>query len=361
MQFLLEQSLAAGSFGLSSGLVYPPGVYASAEELTHLLHLVSRYGGIYATHLRSEGDKIEEAIAEALLVAEKARVSLQIAHLKTYGKRNWPKLPAAFQLIENARKRGLSVHADRYPYTASFTDLDVLLPPWVWEKGAQHELALLADPKARKKMTREILLINPEADFWQQVVIATVKSNQNRFAEGKSLARLADQKKQEPWEVLYDLLLDEALQITAVFFAMSDENLSKVLAKDYVMVGTDSAARSLSPVREEGKPHPRAFGTYPRILRKWAGPNKALSLEQAIYMMTGLPAQKLGLQDRGSIQSGYFADLVVFDPAAVRDLADYENPFQASEGIEQVFINGNLVWAEQTRTGKRPGKIIRKA
>ncbi len=360
MRSLLEESLQAGALGLSAGLIYPPGVYSSSKELTDLARLVSRSSGVYATHLRSEGDQLEEALTEALTVARETGVSLQIAHLKTYGERNWSKLPAVFDRIEEARKSGLSVHADRYPYTASFTDLDVLLPSWAWEKGAQHELTLLADPKVRKKITDEVLLANPEAEFWKKIVIATVKNDQNRSAEGKSLALLAAERKQDPWEVLYDLLLDEALRVTAIFFAMSDDNLQKILAKDYVMVGTDSAARSIAPKRVEGKPHPRGFGTFPRFLCQWTGPGKPLSLEQAIYKVTGMPAEKLGLRDRGYLQPGFYADIAVFDPAAIRDRADYEKPFQPPEGIEHVLVNGQLVLFDGIMTGKRPGKILQR-
>ncbi|HJX30569.1 MAG TPA: D-aminoacylase [Thermodesulfobacteriota bacterium] len=360
MKTLLGQSLNSGAFGLSTGLIYPPGVYSSIEELQVLTKVVAESGGLYATHLRSEGEGLVEAIQEALHIAETVGVSLQISHLKTHGRKNWGKLARVFQLIEDSQKKGFSIHADRYPYTASSTDLDVLLPSWAWEGGGQKELARLADPDSQKKMTEEILSQNPEPDFWKNVMIASVKKEKNRWMEGKTLAEISSQKKLAPWEALYDLLREEALGVSAIFFFMSEDNLNQILLKDYVMIGTDSSARSSSGILRRGKPHPRGFGTFPRILRHYTGKGKVLSLETAIHKMTGLPAKKLGLQDRGIIHPGYYADLVIFDPQTVCDRSDYANPFHYPVGIEHVFINGEEVISQGAVTGKRPGRILRK-
>jgi N-acyl-D-amino-acid deacylase len=361
MEAMLLQSLEMGAFGLSTGLIYPPGVYSSPEELLALTKLVAESGGMYATHLRSEGDGLVESVEEALSIAEKTGVSLQISHLKTYGRRNWTKLPSVFRIIEDSRRKGLNIHADRYPYTASSTDLDVLLPSWAGEGGWEKELEHLDDPDSQQRMTKEILAQDPEPEFWDKVIITTVKNEKNRPLEGKTLAEISTQKKRAPWEILYELLREEELKVGAIFFFMSEENLKKILIKDYVMIGTDSAARSVSGILRRGKPHPRGFGTYPRILHRWTGQGKLLSLENAIYKMTGLPAKKLGVNDRGLIQPGYFADLVVFDPSTIQDQADYDNPFQHPVGIEHVIVNGVEIISEGKITGKKPGKILRKA
>lgn len=360
MEILLLQSLKAGAFGLSTGLIYPPGVYSSFQELLFLSKLVAEVNGIYATHLRSEGDELVESVKGAIAIAEEAGVSLQISHLKTYGEKNWTKLPLVFQVIEDAHQRGLTIHADRYPYTASSTDLDVLLPSWAWEGGSAEELKRLVNPDFKKRMTEEILSQNPDPGFWDKVIIASVKNENNRSFEGKALAEISLQKKQAPWEVLFELLREEELKVGAIFFFMCEENLKQILLKDYVMIGTDSSARSASGILRRGKPHPRCFGTYPRILHNFTGPGKLLSLESAIYKMTGLPAKKLKLKNRGIIVPGYFADLVVFDPAHIQDQADYHNPFQYPIGIEHVLVNGEEVMSEGKLTGKRPGRIFRK-
>ncbi|MFH0811905.1 MAG: D-aminoacylase [Pseudomonadota bacterium] len=360
MEALVIQSMEMGAFGLSTGLIYPPGVYSSTDELILLTKAVAKFGGIYATHLRSEGDRLIEAIEEALTIAERAGVSLQISHLKTNGKKNWSKLPAVFQVIENAITRGINVHGDRYPYTASSTDLDVLLPSWAWEGGREKELGRLAAPECQEKITKELLAQDLEPDFWNTVVISTVHHEKNRHLEGKTLAEIAGERNSAPWKVLYELLIEEDLRVNAIFFSMSEENLTEILARDYIMIGTDSAARSLSGLQEKGKPHPRGFGTYPRILSHWAGEGKLLSLETAICKMTGLPAKKVGLKGRGLIKAGYCADLVILDPSTIQDRADYHNPFQSPVGIEHVMVNGEEVIAEGKLTGKRPGRVIRR-
>ena len=360
MATLLSQSLSEGAFGLSTGLIYPPGVYSKNEELLALTKVVAESGGLYATHLRSEGEALVEAIQEALHLAEETGVSIQISHLKTYGVKNWDKLPKVFQLIEDSQKKGLSIHADRYPYTASSTDLDMLLLSWAWEGGNQKELDRLSDPDTKKKMTEEILSQNSDPEFWEKVMISSVKKEKNRWLEGKTLAEISSYKKAAPWEMLYDILCEDELGISAIFFFMNEDNLKQILLKDYVMIGTDSSARSVTGILRRGKPHPRGFGTYPRILRRYTGQGKILSLETAIHKMTGLPAKKLGFQDRGIIRPGCYADLVIFDPHTVCDCSDYENPFRYPVGIEHVFINGEEVISQGIVTGRRPGKILKK-
>lgn len=360
MARLLRESLARGAYGLSSGLIYPPGAYCSTGELAELARIVGEFQGIYATHLRSEGDLLEEAVDEAIAIAEAGGVSLQLSHLKTHGKENWGKLPAVFQKIEAARDRGVEVHADRYPYTASSTDLDVLLPSWAWEGGNEAELARLADPVTRGRMREEILAQSRGRDFWDKVMVTSVRTAQNRKWEGRTLAEIGASTGQDPMEVLFGLLGEEELKVGAVFFFMSEENLLKIMGKDYVMVGTDSSTRSFSGITRRGVPHPRGFGTYPRALYLWAGEGKLLSWEAAVHKMTGLPARKIGLLDRGLIRPGHFADLVVLDPATIRDRAEYHDPYRAPQGIEDVLVNGALAVEKGAATGKRAGKVLRK-
>lgn len=357
---LLEQSLSMGAWGISTGLIYPPGIYSTTEELKTLTQIVADWGGVYATHLRSEGDRLIEAIGEAIHLAEATGVSLQISHLKTYGGKNWRKLTQVFKLIEDYQKKGLNIHADRYPYTASSTDLDVLLPPWVGEDGNEEALKRLADRQLQKKITEEIIAQNPEPQFWEKIMVASVKTAKNRPFEGKTLAEISSLRKQAPGEVLCNLLKEEKLKVGAIFFFMSESNLKQILKKDYVMIGSDSAARSTSGILHHGNPHPRGFGTFPRVLKRYAGKGKPLSLETAVYKMTGLSVKKLGLPFRGLIQSGYYADLIIFDPEKIRDRADYRNPFRYPTGIEYVIINGEEVIAQSALTGKRPGKVLRR-
>lgn len=360
MKEMLRQCLEAGAFGMSTGLIYPPGMYSSDAELKALAALVAEFRGIYATHLRSEGDELEEAVQEAIALASETNVSLQISHLKTYGKRNWRKLASVLQIIEDARREGIPVHADRYPYIASSTDLDVLLPSWAHEGGAEQTLRRLEDPADRQRMTKEILAEEPEPDFWDKVVIASVTQEESRNWQGKTLAQLSAEAGSAPWEFLYEVLRKEQLRVGAIFFCMSEENLRLILAQEYVMIGSDSAARSASGILRKGNPHPRGFGTFPRILYRWSLQEKLLDLETAVHKMTGLPAQKLGLSDRGLIKPYCFADVVVFDPTMLRDQADYRNPYQYPVGISHVIINGVEVVACGAVTGQRPGKILRK-
>jgi len=361
MKDMLLQCLEAGAFGMSTGLIYPPGIYSSRAELETLAALVAQFHGIYATHLRSEGDELEESLKEAIALASETGVSLQISHLKTYGKRNWKKLPSVFQIIDDARRRGLDVHADRYPYTASSTDLDVLLPSWVHEGGREQTLRRLEDPGNQERMTEEILSQEPEPEFWDKVVISSVAHEENRKWEGQTLAEISAQAGSAPWQVLYEVLRKEKLRVGAIFSFMSEENLRRILAKDYVMIGSDSAARSVSGILRKGNPHPRGFGTYPRMLHRWSLDERLLLPETAVHKMTGLPAQKLGLHDRGLIKPHYFADLVIFDPSTIKDQADYRDPYQYPVGIKHVIINGIEVIASGAMTGRRSGKILRKA
>lgn len=360
MKSLLKDSLRAGGFGLSSGLIYPPGVYSDVEELIDLATVVKEFGGIYATHMRSEGDRLLEAVAEAVRIGEEAGIPVQISHLKTGGERNWHKLNGAFELIEAAGLRGVDVTADRYPYTASSTDLDAILPSWAYNGGTEEEIKRLSDPKTRKCLTDEILTRHPKEDYWETVMVASVGTERNRGFEGKTMAEVAREMDKEPCDALFDLLLEERLRVAAIYFSMSEENLRRILQKSYVMVASDSSARATGGPTRLGKPHPRTFGSFPRVLSKFVREEKVLTLEEAVKKMTSLPAKRLGLKDRGVLKTGAFADLVIFDPDKVRDTAGYTEPYAYPEGIHHVIVNGTFVVRDGFHTGKLPGRVLRR-
>jgi N-acyl-D-amino-acid deacylase len=360
MQQLVKEGMDAGAWGLSSGLFYPPGVYAAAEEIISLAKIVSACGGIYASHIRSEEDLVVEAIEEALRIGREARVSVQISHLKTMGEKNWHKLPRIFNIIEEAIMEGVSVSADRYPYTAASTDLDALLPAWACEGGIDAELERLRQEGERHKIFSFILAGREPEEVFNKVLIARVFSEFNKPLEGKTVAAAADMLNKNIRETYFDLLVEEQLRVGAIFFSMSEENLQKIYQKDYVMVGSDSAVWDIEGSLGEGKPHPRGFGTFPRVLKKYVFEQKVLSLEQAVRKMTGQPAAKLGLKDRGLIKEGYKADLVILNKETLSDRATYENPHQFPAGISHVMVNGRWAIRDTIATGIFPGKVVLK-
>lgn len=354
MLALLETELDNGSAGLSTGLVYPPGVYSDFSELLELVILVARRGGIYATHMRSESGRVREAVDEALRLAEISGVSLQISHLKAGGRANWPKLSDCLKKIEAARADGLNVNCDRYPYLASATGLDILLPEWSWEGGDEDELKRIADPATRRRIKKEMT-----RPGWDEVIISRVSLPAHRSWEGKSVKELARRTAQEEEEFVLELLRKEKLQVDALFFSLSAANLEIIYRRPYCMVGSDSSAGADYGPLKEGKPHPRAFGTFPRFWRESAVSGR-LSREEAVYRMTGLPAEKLGLKNRGVIKEGAAADLVVFDPSRLRDRATYRDPRRYPEGLDYVIVNGEVVVEEGRHTGRLPGRVLKK-
>ena len=349
---LLERSLEEGSWGISTGLVYPPGVYSDFDELLELISPVAQSGGIYATHMRNESDRVDEAVDEAIRLAETSGVPLEISHLKAQGKKNWSRINACFAKIESAQEKGLNIHCDRYPYTASSTDLDILLPEWAYRGGAEEELRRLSDPAIQKRIKEEITRTD-----WGSVVVSSVSTTGNKYLEGKGISEIAEMKRMKPVDCLIGLLLEEKLKVEALFFSLSPDNLKKIMLKPYCLLGSDGSARAVSGPLSRGKPHPRAFGSFPRFLREFAGKG-LLSWEEAVHKMTGLTARKLGLRDRGLIKEGMSADLVLFHPDKVRDKATYDNPHQYPDGIEYVIVNGEIVVEKGEHTDKLPGRFL---
>lgn len=349
---LLEKELELGSRGLSTGLVYPPGSFTGFDELVEMLRPVSLRGGIYATHMRNESDRVEEAVDEAIRLAEISGISLEISHLKAQGRRNWGRLARCFELIETARGRGVNIHCDRYPYLASATDLDILLPSWASEGGAAVELRRLRDPSVRRRMAAEI-----RRGDWAEVVVSRVAASAGRELEGMNLREIASARGVSPVECLFDILVEGDLRVEAWFFGMSEENLKTVMRKPYTMIASDASARSVAGALGQGRPHPRAFGTFPRVLGRFVG-DKTLGLEEAVFKMTGLPARKMSLEDRGTIREGSAADLVIFDPEKIASRADYQTPKRYPDGIDFVIVNGEVVVENGEHTGRLPGRFL---
>ena len=368
MATLLSESLSAGALGLSSGLIYPPGVYSRTSELVELAARGAKGQAaekenqkfIYATHMRSEGDRLLESIGEAIEIG-RAAGRLEISHMKTSGRANWGKIDEAIGLVEEAARSGLRVSADRYPYTAAGTDLDAILPAWAWEGGAAAELARLKNPETLRKMSDEIEKEkgkNPS--YWRSVSISSTPSAGDKWMEGKNLEEVARELGMPPVSALFRILIKGELRVSAIFHSMNEENLLRFYRQPWVMVGSDSSARSFGGVTAVGKPHPRTFGTFPRYLKRYTMERGTTALAEAIRRITSLPAETFGLSGRGLVKEGFWADLAVFDPAALNDAATFEEPFRRAEGLVHLVINGEAVMAERTLTGRRPGRVLRK-
>lgn len=356
----LERGMDAGALGLSTGLVYSPACFASADELTTLAAAAGHKRGILTAHMRNEGDGLLEAIAEVIAAAEAARTPLQISHLKTYGEPNWGKLPQVFELIESAQRRGVDVTADRYPYTASNTGLQAALPTWAMEGGKAEQTARLADPAARARIREEIGQ-GPRARDWSQVMISEVTREEHRRYQGLRVDAAARLAGQGPVEFVLDLLYAEKIQVDAIYFVMHEDNLRAILRKPYVMIGSDSGCRAHYGPLSTGRPHPRTFGSFARVLGHYARDERLFDLSTAVRKMTSDPCRRLGVRDRGWLRPGYRADIVLFDPDRVRDTASYEAPIRYPDGVHTVFVNGVATVEAGQHTGAKAGKVIRRS
>jgi len=357
MRALLKKAVGAGAIGLSTGLIYPPGIYSDTGELIDLCKGLNS-SLIYTSHMRSEGKGLIESIKEIIRIAKEANIKVHISHIKTSGKENWHKIDEAMSLINSARKRGLKVTCDRYPYTASSTDLDTILPSWTYDGGTEEELRRLRNPEIREKIKHEILSQRSDKDYWKRVSISSVSSQKNKWMEGKALSYISGKISRNPVDALFKILIDERLRAGAIFSTMSEDNLRRFLSLPYAMIGSDSSARSASGITCEGKPHPRGFGSFPRFLGKYVRDEGLMSMSEAIYKITMLPAKIFGIQKRGVIKKGAFADIVAFDPERIIDRATFDKPFFKSEGVNYVLINGAPVVWEGECTGEKAGRIV---
>lgn len=364
MQNLLKQSVREGSIGISTGLIYPPGIYAETEELIDLCKSVidvdDKGDCIYATHMRSEGDRLVEAIGETIRIAEESGIRVHIAHLKTSGERNWNKLDDALSVISSARNQGLRVTADRYPYTAASTDLDTVLPSWTYEGGSEAEIRRLQDPETQSRIREEILAEHPDYEYWERILVTSVITGKNRWMEGKNIHEIARNQRSHPVDTVLRVLVEEQLRVGAIFMSMNEENLGKILSLPYTMIGTDSSARSFDGLTRRGKPHPRGFGSFPRFLGRLAPGIFQKDFGEAIRKITYLPAITFGISGRGILTEGAYADITVFDSGKIFDRATYENPFAKSEGVHYVIVNGVPALWNGELTGIRNGRVLRR-
>jgi dihydroorotase/N-acyl-D-amino-acid deacylase len=363
MRRVMAEAMEDGAFGVSYALIYPPDTYTSTEELVEVAKIAGSFGGIYITHLRSEGDDLLEAIDEAITIGQQAQLPVEIYHLKASGRHNWPLMARAIERIEGARASGIDVTADMYPYAASGTGLDSVLPPWVAEGGLFFEN--LADPEIRQRIRAETL--KPSGD-WEAMgnnvgpegimPIGFTRAENQQYV-GKRLTEIALMRDQHWLDCVIELLLSERQRIFTIYFSMDEANVSLGLRQPWVKVSTDAGGFDPAWARDLGPNHPRAYGSYPRVLRKYVREEKLLTLEDAIRKMSGAVAARLGLRERGLLHPGYFADVVLFDPATITDNATFEDAHQLSTGVRDVWVNGSRVVRDSQHTGATPGKVVR--
>ncbi len=363
MERLVEAAMEEGAFGLSTGLIYPPGCFAGTEELIVLARVAGGRGGLYSTHIRGEGDTLVDAVREAIRVGEEAGVRVQISHHKAVGEGNWGRVRETLRLMEEARTRGVDVACDVYPYHASSTTLTACFPPWAHRGGLGELLRRLRDPAAREEIRRSISEDAGWENFlrhgrWENIRVSGVRTEKNRALVGKSLREIAEIWGRSPFDALCDLVLEEERDVSMVVFEISPEDVKYVLGHRLSCVGSDGFCLSPRGPLGEGKPHPRSYGAFPRVLAKYVREEGLFPLEEAIRKMTSLSARRLGLWDRGLIAPGSAADIVVFDPERVEDRATFEEPHRFPIGIEHVLVNGIPVVEGGEHTGAMPGKVL---
>ena len=366
MKKLVADAMRDGALGLSTSLQYVPARFAKTDELIELAKVAKQYGGIYATHQRSEANTIDASLDEVFEIALKAQIPVEIWHLKTAYKKNWGRMPHVLTRIKQARDRGLDVTADIYPYIAGSTALSACLPPWALEGGTEKMLNRLRDAPTRQRLKKEILAEQTE---WENiylgsggpsgVLIGSVVNRELEPLQGKRISEIAVQQKKDPLDTVFDLILADHGQTGAIYFMMSEADMKAAMRAPFVSFCTDSGSRATDGPMAGSKSHPRGWGSYPRILGRYVRDEKLLSLEAAVQKMTGAPAARVGLRDRGLIREGMFADVVVFDPAKVIDRATFEAPNQYPIGIEYVLVNGKISVDKGQRTAALAGRVLR--
>jgi len=368
MKALLRQAMRDGTVGVSTALQYAPAPYAKTEELIALASEASKSGGIYATHMRDEGDRVIPAIDEALRIGREAHIPVEIWHIKVSGKQNWGRMPEVVAKINAARADGIDISANTYAYTAWFNTMSAFIPPWAHDGGDAKLIDRLKDPAIRQRIRKDLL--TPSTDWqneWQaipgpeSVLICVVQNSTLLPLQGKTLAEVAKIWNKDPMDSLFDLLIEDNAFTQVAVFGMSEPDVALALQQPWVSIDNDSEGTSADGILGQEHPHPRAYGTFPRILRKYVREEKKLTLEDAIRKFCALPAQRMRLTDRGVLKAGMWADIVVFDPATIRDLATFDNPNQLSQGMEYVLVNGVPVIDQGKMTGAKPGKVLRGA
>lgn len=366
MRALVRQAMEEGALGVGSSLIYAPGTYAETPELIALCRAAAAYGGSYISHLRSEGDRLLEAIDELVTIAREANVPAEIYHLKIAGENNWPKLDAALARIEAARAAGLRITADMYTYPAGATGLDAAMPPWVQEGGLARWRERLRDPAVRERVRKE--MATPAGDWEnlllaagtpERVILVAFKNEGLKPLTGKTLAEVARLRGQSVEDTAMDLVIEDDSRVGAVYFLMSEENIERQLQRPWVSFGSDESAQTPAGPFLASNPHPRAYGTFARLLGHYVRERQVMPLTEAIRRLTSLPADNLGLRNRGRLAPGFHADVVVFDPATITDHATFDRPHQFATGVSHVLVNGVAVLAGGELTGAKPGRVVR--
>jgi N-acyl-D-aspartate/D-glutamate deacylase len=354
-----------GAMGLTTALIYIPGVFAKTDELVELAKVASASGGMYISHMRSEGNRLLEAIDETLTIAREANIRAEIYHLKESGESNWNKLDAVIEKVEKARKEGLEITADMYTYTAGSTGLDAAMPPWVQEGGYQAWAKRLQDRKIRERVRSE--MTTPQ-DVWENLLLAAggegtllvgFKNEALRIYAGKTLTEVAKLRRKSIQDTAMDLVVEDGSRVQVVYFLMSEENVKRQIALPWVSFGSDASSMAPDGVFIKTSTHPRAYGNFARLLGKYVRDEHVIPMEEAIRKLTSLPAATLRLKERGRLEKGYFADVVVFDPKTIGDRSTYEKPHQYATGVKHVWVNGGHVLKDGEHTGQKPGRVIR--
>src|SRR5881396_1359123 len=365
MKQLVRQAMEEGALGVGSSLIYAPAFYAKTDELIALSKVASEHGGMYISHIRSEGTRLLEAADELITISREAKIPAELYHLKAAGQSNWNRLAGLIQKIEAARAEGLRITANMYTYTAGQTGLDAAMPPWVQEGGYKAWAERLKQPAIRERVKREM---EQPTDRWENFFVASgspdkillvgFKSDKLKPVTGKTLAEVAAMRGKSPEETAMDLVIEDGSRVSTVYFLMSEENVRKEIALPWVSFGSDAESPAPEGVFLKSNPHPRAYGNVARLLGKYVRDEKIIPLEEAVRRLTSLPAENLKLDRRGALKAGYFADVVIFDPAKIQDHATFEKPHQYATGVRDVFVNGVQVLKNGEHTGAKPGVVV---
>jgi N-acyl-D-amino-acid deacylase len=365
MREIVRREMEAGALGIGSSLIYAPAFYASTEELIELCKVAAKYQGKYISHIRSEGNRLIEAVEELIRISREAKIPAEIYHLKAAGEANWSKMARVIAMIEQARRAGLRITADMYTYTAGATGLDASMPPWVLDGGYEEAFKRLRDPGTRKKIATAVR--TPSRD-WEnlflaagspdRVLLVEFKSDALKPLTGKTLAEAAKLRGEDPVDTIMNLVLEDRSRVGTVYFMMSEDNLARQIRLPWVSFGSDAGSMAPELPFTKSSAHPRAYGNFARVLGKYVREEQALTLADAIYRMSGLPATNLELEQRGFLRPGMFADVVVFDPATIADRATFEKPHQYAVGVRDVLVNGVVVLRNGEHTNARPGRAL---
>jgi len=365
MRELVRKEMEAGALGIGTALIYPPAFYSKTDELIELCKVAAKYKGKYISHMRSEGNQLLEAFDELVRIAREANIPAEVYHIKAAGQKNWPKIDNLLSRIESAQKEGLNIRANMYTYTAAGTGLDACLPPWTEEGGYPALFKRLRDPATREKIAAEVKI---DSDKWENlyigagspdnILLVAFKSEKLKPLTGKTLAAVAKMRGKDPITTIMDLIAEDESRIGTIYLVMSEENVKKEIAKPWISFCSDEASQAPEGVFLKSNPHPRAYGSFVRVLGKYVRDEKVITLPEAIRRLSAFPATNLGLDHRGMLKEGMFADVVVFDPATIADHATFEKPHQYATGVKHVFVNGVQVIKDGEHTGAKPGRAL---